>query len=136
MDTTQTRTPRAAKPAGAGVDLDPARRPGVPKERAPARWPNTRYPPAGMQGRSSTPKRGRQHRPMPPVFSTAVPPRGISGALRIFAYRYPDHYMRHWTLLLFADRVESWGTRSWRLLRVGIPAIAIFLGARAFLDRR
>jgi hypothetical protein len=48
-----------------------------------------------------------------PVFGTAQPPRGLSGALRRRAYAIPEHRARHWALLLLADRVdvvETWVT--------------------------
>jgi hypothetical protein len=73
---------------------------------------------------------------MPPVYSTALPLRGASGLLRRAAYRLPDHATNHWTLLLFADRVESWGRRTRKLLWFAAP---VLLGAvvlrRAFADR-
>ena len=46
-----------------------------------------------------------------PVFGTAQPVRGISGALRTRAYGIPEHRARHWLLLIVADRVdvvEAW----------------------------
>jgi hypothetical protein len=119
-----------------GVDLDAARRPGVPKERAPEPWPNTRFPPTRQPGQPSVPKHGRVHKPMPPVFGTAVPLHGVSGLIRKAAYAYPDHYMRHWTMLLFADRVDSWGHRAWKLLRVAAPALALAWAARRALQGR
>ena len=138
MDSTQTRTDRTdgSGPRGEAVDLAPARRPGVPKERSPEPWPNTRFPPARMQGRPSAPTHGRSGKPAPPVFATAVPLHGLSGAIRRLAYRYPDHHLRHWSLLLLGDRVDAWGTRSWRFLRVAVPGVAVLLAARAVLARR
>jgi hypothetical protein len=41
-----------------------------------------------------------------PVFGTAQPYRGISGMLRRAAYDVPEHYARHWMLLLLADKVD------------------------------
>jgi hypothetical protein len=38
------------------------------------------------------------------VFGTSVPPRGISG--RAAAYTYSENDLRHWLLLLFADRIN------------------------------
>src|SRR5512133_2445984 len=99
-----------------GIDRDPSRRPGVPRERNPEPWPNSRFPPARMRAPPSAPKHNRPHKPMPPVYGTAVPLHGLSGLVRRAAYHYPDHWMRHWTLLLFADRVDSWSLRTRRLL--------------------
>lgn len=41
-----------------------------------------------------------------PVFGTTVPPSGLSGHLRQWAFRYPEDDLRHWTMLLLADRVN------------------------------
>jgi hypothetical protein len=46
-----------------------------------------------------------------PVFSTAVPPRGLSGLMRRRAYRIPEHKARRWLVLLLADRVDVWENR-------------------------
>ena len=113
------------RPPYADVDRDPARRPGVPMMRDPQPWPNTRFPPERQPGRSAVPKHGRPNKPMPPVFGTATPPRGLSGAIRVFAYRLPDHYPSHWLLLMLGDRVDSWGTRVQRLLPLALP-VAVF----------
>jgi hypothetical protein len=56
---------------------------------------------------------------MPPVFGTAMPPKGLSGLMRRAAYAYPDHWVRHWMVLLLADRVDVWEHR----LRRGLPAV-------------
>lgn len=130
--TTPHEPSRAARPPFDPVDLDRSRRPGVPKERAPQPWPNSRFPPERMRARPSAPKHGRPGKPMPPVYGTAVPPRGVSGALRRLAYRRPDHETSHWLMLLLADRVDSWGTRAWRVVRIVTPlGVLAFLGARA-----
>jgi hypothetical protein len=129
--TTTTAPSRRSAPPFEPVDLDPARRPGVPMHRPPEPWPNARFPPARMHARPASLLHGRPHKQMTPVYSTAVPPRGVSGAIRRAAYRYPDHVVRHWMMLLFADRVDAWGTRAWRLLRVATPlAFLAFAGSR------
>jgi hypothetical protein len=128
------RAAAARRPPDAGIDLDPARRPGVPKERAPKPWPNTRYPPARMRAEPSVPMHGRPNKPMPPVYGTAVPPAGLSGALRRSAYARPDHVASHWLMLLFADRVDSWGTRARKLLPIAAP-LALLVYARRRRDR-
>jgi len=127
---------RPSPPEGAGIDLDPSRRPGVPKERRPEPWPHSRFPPTRQARPPSVPRHGRPGKPMPPVYGTAVPLRGISGLVRKAAYRHPDHHMRHWTMLLFADRVDAWGHRGFKLARVAVPAaIAVFVMAR-WMGRR
>ncbi len=62
-------------------------------------------------------------RGMPPVYGTAVPPKGLSGVLRKLAYHYPDHLARHWMVLMMADRVDSLEHRLRRML----PLAAVLL---------
>ena len=92
---------------GWGVDGDPERRPGVPmllrpEVRGGAHWeqPERQPPPAvPVLKRASLDE-------LPPVFSTALPPKGLSGLLRRKAYAIPEYEMRHVLLLLLADRVD------------------------------
>jgi len=89
---------------GWGVDLDPNDRPSVPKEkfedtgahwdfpeRQPERWPR---------------EKSTEHRFLTPVFGTAQPPSGLSGMLRAAAFKQSENDMRHWLMLLLADRVN------------------------------
>jgi hypothetical protein len=41
-----------------------------------------------------------------PTFSTALPPKGLSGLLKRVAYDLPEHSVRHVLLLLLSDRVD------------------------------
>jgi hypothetical protein len=41
------------------------------------------------------------------VFGTSTPPKGLSGVIRRFAYRFSEADARHWLSLLFADRVNA-----------------------------
>ncbi len=129
-------TTRRARPPVEPVDLDPANRPGVPKERPPEPWPNSRFPPKRMTGTPSVPKHGRPDKPMPPVFGTAVQLHGVSGAIRRAAYRYPDHTVSHWLLLLLGDRVDSWGVRARRVLPIALPVVAVALAVKRVAEPR
>jgi hypothetical protein len=113
-----------------GIDLDPARRPGVPRMRDPQPWPNTRYPPERQPNQPAVPKHGRPNKPFPPVFGTACPLRGLSGAIKTVAYRLPDHKTTHWMLMLLGDRVESWEKRARRASLVALPIAALVLFVR------
>lgn len=93
--------------------------------RAPQPWPHSILPPERQAGKPSAPKHGRPGKQVPPVFGTSVPARGLAGAIRKAAYRYPDHWARHWMMLLFADRVDSAAHRTWKLLPFAAPA-AVF----------
>lgn len=110
------------QPPYVGIDRELRRRPGVPQFREPRPWAYARWPITQQQGIPSVQSR---HRPRTPVFSTALPPKGVSGQIRRFAYRIPDHRPIHWLLLMTGDRVEAMGRRSpfWLL-----PAAGLLLG--------
>lgn len=95
---------------GWGADLDPADRPSYPKERfAPeltgAHWEfPERQPEHGRRERSI------EHAFLTPVFGTAQPLHGLSGAIRRFAYsRFSEGRAARWLLLIVGDRVEATG---------------------------
>lgn len=108
------------------------RRPGVPMEHAPepvegAHWETiTRQPGAAL--------RRVELAQMTPVFGTACPPRGLSGAVRKFAYRIPEHRVTHWLALLAADRVDAIEHEPWRLWPLA-AALGAGLGVRALRAR-
>ncbi|HKG50348.1 MAG TPA: hypothetical protein VKB14_07910 [Actinomycetales bacterium] len=96
-----------ARIPGWGADLDPDDRPSVPRERydpgatgahwdfperQPEKWPRERSP---------------EHKFLTPVFGTACPPRGVSGAIRKYAYTYSEGRAAHWLLLIAGDRVDA-----------------------------
>ncbi|CAJ1510953.1 hypothetical protein [[Mycobacterium] burgundiense] len=96
-----------ARIPGWGVDLDPNDRPSVPRlkfdpavtgahwdlpEQQPEKWPR---------------ERSIEHERLTPVFGTATPPRGLSGMVRRYAYRYSEARAAHWLLLLGADRINA-----------------------------
>lgn len=96
---------------GWGVDLDPADRPSVPRERIDpdatgAHWivPPDQQPRAGRE-------RSIEHGMLPPVFGTAQPLHGVSGAIRRLAYaRYSEGRTAHWLLLVAGDRMDAIGS--------------------------
>src|SRR3954449_6521371 len=97
-----------ARIPGWGADLDPADRPSHPKlryapeqtgahwdfpERQPEKWPR---------------ERSIEHAFMTPVFGTAQPLKGVSGAIRKYSYRrFSEGRAAHWLLLVAADRVDA-----------------------------
>lgn len=96
---------------GWGVDLDYEDRPAVPMEqfdpgatnahwdfpeRQPEKWPREMSPEHGI---------------LPPVFGTACPPRGVSGAIRKYAYTLSEGRTSHWMLLMLADRIDVMESR-------------------------
>ena len=99
-----------ARIPGWGADLDPADRPSTPKlqyapEATGAHWDFPDRQP-GADGR----ERSIEHAFVTPVFGTAQPLHGVSGAIRRFAYeRFSEGRNAHWLLLIAGDRVDAWG---------------------------
>jgi hypothetical protein len=92
---------------GWGADLDHANRPGYPMERMPPRlegvhWHEPEQQPVNMEIFHSTERPG-----ITPVFGTSVPPKGCSGRLRSWAYKFSENDIRRWLMLMFADRVDT-----------------------------
>lgn len=51
--------------------------------------------------------RSREKAQITPVFGTLNPPRGLSGIIRNYAYlRFSEAQLRHWLLLMLADRID------------------------------
>lgn len=113
-----------ARIPGWGADLDPADRPSYPKERfdpgaTGAHW----HLPENQPGREGR-ERSIEHERLTPVFGTAQPLHGLSGAIRRLAYaRFSEGRAAHWLLLVLGDRVESTGAhaRSFLSLRPDNP---------------
>jgi hypothetical protein len=96
-----------ARIPGWGADLDPADRPAVPRERfdleTGAHWD---FPDA--QEERTPRERSIEHAHLTPVFGTAQPLRGLSGAVRALAYdRYSEGRAAHWLLLVLGDRIDA-----------------------------
>ena len=102
----QTPNPRVDTSTiqGWGADLDRKNRPAVPMERMPARvhgHGELAQQPRNMEVFVSPERPG-----LTPLFGTSAPPSGLSGAIRRLAYKLTENDIRHWLLLLVADRVN------------------------------
>jgi hypothetical protein len=93
---------------GWGVDLDPADRPSVPKERFDVGLSGAWWDFPERQPETWPRERSIEHKFLTPVFGTSCPPKGLSGVMRKYAYaRYSEARAAHWLLLLAADRVDT-----------------------------
>jgi hypothetical protein len=119
-------TTNAARPEP--VDKDLSRRPGVPMfAKEP---PMASPPPLPQQEGGGRVLVGPEVFELTPVFSTAVPPRGLSGIVRRGAYRIPEHKAARWLWLMLADRIDvaESAVRRNPLLGLGLlGALGIFL---------
>jgi hypothetical protein len=134
MDTNITRVARPRPDvAGWGADLDRANRPAVPMERTPPRlkgvhWEQPEQQPVRMQVFHSTERDG-----ITPVFGTSTPPSGLSGRIRAAAYQRSENDLRHWLLLMLADRVNVVEGLGQDLREGRIPNVFAEMGLRAEL---
>ena len=102
-----------ARIPGWGADLDPADRPSFPRlvwqdGRSGAHWDYPAEQPGGQRRERSV-----EHAQLTPVFGTAQPLHGVSGAVRRLAYsRYSEGRLAHWLLLMAGDRVDAWGAHA------------------------
>ena len=92
---------------GWGADLDPKDRPAVPQERFDPEATGAHWDFPERQPELWPRERSVEHEFLTPVFGTTCPPRGISGVLRRYAYRYSEGRAAHWLILLAADRVDA-----------------------------
>ena len=94
-----------ARIPGWGVDLDPKDRPSVPRMKFEPTGAHWDFP--ERQEQKWPREKSIEHEMLPPVFGTSTPPRGLSGVVRRYAYRYSEGRAAHWLLLLGADRINS-----------------------------
>jgi hypothetical protein len=116
---------------GWGADLDRKNRPAVPMEHIPPRLEHP--PPAHIeQQRTDIPVFVSPERPsITPIFGTSVPPSGISGMLRAAAFKTTENDIRHWLLLMVADRVNVVEGLVDDLSRGRVPNVLGEMGIRA-----
>jgi hypothetical protein len=145
---------------GWGADVDPANRPGYPMERTPPRLDNVHWDAPSQQQPRVKVFHSVERPGITPVFGTSTPPTGLSGMMRSVAFRFSENDLRHWLILLAADRVNvgegvlsdlahghlpnvfhEMGLRAeWRYNRAGLVKKAVvasaLLGAAIYLMRR
>ncbi len=105
---------------GWGADLDPARRPAVPKEK-PSNVTTVRGVVPERQVPHVRIHQSIEHPDLTPVFGTTCPPRGLSGKLRDFAYTFSEGRLARWLTLILADRVDVYESLLRELGRGKVP---------------
>jgi hypothetical protein len=91
---------------GWGSDLDPANRPGVPRDKAPGIGVEHLYPDIEQQEARVKIHKSTEHARLTPVFGTTCPPKGLSGMLRDIGYKFSEGRLARWLTLMAADRVD------------------------------
>lgn len=107
IDTTTRKPPNAADIPGWGSDMARENRPAVPMERRPARLPGLHWHDVEPQEIHQEVFHSVERPGITPVFGTSAPPTGISGRMRKLAFAWSENDLRHWLMLLAADRVNT-----------------------------
>lgn len=116
---------------GWGADLDHENRPAYPMERTPprlegVRWTRPEDQPLNMKVYHSVERPG-----ITPIFGTSTPPTGLSGKLRDVAYNISENDIRHWLLLMLADRVNTFEGLGADLMQGRVPNVLAEMGIKS-----
>ena len=94
---------------GWGMDADPENEPTYPMKNYTGddhkriNYERSEQQPANVEILKST------ERPaLSVVFGTTVPPSGLSGVIRRYAFQHSEDRYRHWLPLILADRINVW----------------------------
>lgn len=91
---------------GWGADLDHKNRPAVPMERTPPRYTPANMPEPQAQAQRVEVLVSNERPGITQLHGTAQPPSGLSGMLRRAAFKFTENDIRHWLILLGADRIN------------------------------
>ena len=91
---------------GWGSDLPRENRPAVPMERTPPRLDVPWSDPPPQQPMTVEVLKSVERPDHSRTFGTRLPPKGLSGAIRRAAFRRSENDIRHWLMLMAADRVN------------------------------
>lgn len=92
---------------GWGIDSDPRNEPTYPmKNYTGDDHKRLDYEKPLLQKKTVEVLHSNERPSLSAVYGTSVPPSGLSGMLRRFAFRYSESSFGHWFPLIFADRIN------------------------------
>jgi hypothetical protein len=92
---------------GWGVDANPSNDPTYPmKHHTAEEHDGYSWERPALQAVNIEVLRSNERSNMTAVFGTSVPPSGLSGAIRRFAFKYGEGSYAHWLPLILADRIN------------------------------
>ena len=106
QETTMDNSMRFSHIPGWGSDLPRENRPAVPMERTPPRLDVPWSDPPPQQPMTVEVLRSVERPQHSRTFGTRLPPKGLSGVMRRAAFRRSENDLRHWFMLVAADRVN------------------------------
>jgi hypothetical protein len=106
MTTNETITVDPKTVPGWGVDTNPENDPAYPmKKRNNGEHAGYSWDRPPQQAATVEVLHSNERPNVTAAFGTSTPPRGLSGALRRFAFKYSESSYGHWLPLMAADRV-------------------------------
>jgi hypothetical protein len=118
---------------GWGSDLDRKNWPAMPMERTPPRFIHVPVGQPVQQAQTVEVFCSPERPGITPIFGTAQPPKWLSGAIRRLAYKLPENDLRHWLMLIAADRVNMVEGIVDDLRQGHVPNVLAEMGIRAEL---
>jgi hypothetical protein len=92
---------------GWGVDANPENDPTYPStERTGADYERHNYETPPQQPVTVEVLRSIERPGITRVFGTSTPPKGLSGMIRRYAFKYSESTYAHWVPLVMADRID------------------------------
>ena len=116
---------------GWGADLDHKNRPAVPMEHSPPRLEGAPIAPPSQQPERMEIFVSPERPHITPLFGTGAPPKGLSGMLRRLAYKMTENDIRHFMLLLLADRINVVEGIGEDLMQGHVPNVLGEMGIKA-----
>lgn len=116
---------------GWGADLDHNNRPAYPMERHPPRLDAGQMLKPAQQAETVEVLVSTERPHITPLFGTPQPPSGLSGSLRRAAFKHSENDLRHWLMLLLADRVNMVEGLGADLKRGHVPNVFSEMGLKA-----
>lgn len=93
---------------GWGIDADPENEPTYPmKKYTGDDHQRLNYERPQLQPVTVEVLQSNERTNLPAVFGTPLPPSGLSGVIRRFAFKYSEGNWAHWLSLVLADRVNA-----------------------------
>lgn len=92
---------------GWGMDADPENEPTYPMKNYTGDDHNRiNYERSEQQPQTIELLQSNERPSLPAVFGTSIPPSGLSGMIRRYAFKHSEDRYRHWLPLILADRIN------------------------------
>ncbi len=105
--TMETKEEKFTHIKGWGVDVNPQNEPAAPiKKYTGDDHKRLNYEKPEQQETDVEILHSNERPSVSAVFGTSVPPSGLSGAIRRYAFRFSESSFAHWIPLLLADRIN------------------------------